>query len=291
MPLASASGPRALAAFALVTSCHSHAPAPPASTSAAPSARPVPSATVAAVASVPPPRPRVPGCRVLEVKGATPPPPGTPRVGTAFAANAWVDLAAGVELAVKHGETTREFRLGGPGRFLPCPDSEEEVIVARGTVLTTPGPGSRAGAEVVLATPFGVALYADAELRLDVTADKLTLAVKQGQATLNERVRPTSGTRSVHGKVDADALVKDCETARLKGAEPAPSDQAARGAWAAGMLQWHRRVRLRCARARAAAGRLDDPERARLEDLLEQRKSPAPGAAAAEKPAETDAGK
>jgi hypothetical protein len=238
------------------------------------------------------------------VKAPAPPPAGTPAVGAAFGGQAWITLAEGVEVSLKHGETTREFRLVGPGLFLPCPESEEEVVVASGTVVTTPGPGSRAGAEVVLATPFGVVLYADAALELALARDKLTLRVKQGEATLNDtgdeslrnavnvrHVKPTDHAVTLGGKVNADELEKSCDAARDLAVVPAPSDREARGAWAANMLEWHRRVRLRCARAAAAAARVTGPNQGRLEDLLNQRKSPAPAGTAPKTPAETDAGK
>jgi len=241
---------------------------------------------------------------VLAVKAAQPEPPGTPSVGAAFAGQAWINLAKGVEVALKHGETTREFRLIGPGRFMPCPDSEEEVVVASGTVTTTSGPGSRAGAEVELATPFGVVLYGDAALELAVTADKLSLSVKQGEATLNdtghenlrenvhvEQVKPVDHTVTQGGSVDGEDLAQSCTAAREQPISPPPSEPGARGAWAASMLEWHRRVRLRCARAAAALARADRPDESRLEDLLGERKSPARPTSSAERPAESDAGK
>jgi len=302
-----ASCSRGLVALLLAVGCRSHAPESGSSKPAASA-----STTAGARASAPPlpsaaaprPRPRGPGCRVLALKASSPPPPGTPAVGAAFGGQAWITLAEGVEVSMKHGETTREFRLVGPGLFLPCPESEEEVVVASGTVVTTPGPGSRAGAEVVLATPYGVVLYADAALELAVTRDKLTLRVKQGEATLNDtgeenlhdavnvrHVKPSERAVTLGGKVNADELGKSCDAARDQAVVAPPSDRTARGAWAASMLEWHRRVRLRCARAAAAAAHVSGPNQGRLEDLLKQRKGPAPAGAASETPAETDAGK
>lgn len=297
----------ALVALLVAAGCRSHAPAPVGSKAAADaSASPVASASAPPrpSAAVPRPRPRGPGCRVLAVKAPSPSPLGTPAVGAAFGGQAWLNLAPGVEVSMKHGETTREFRLVGPGVFLPCPESEEEVVVASGTVVSTPGPGSRAGAEVMLATPFGVVLYADAALELAVTRDKLTLLVKQGEATLNDtrdenlhddvrvrHVKPTDHTVTQAGPANADELSKSCDAARGQAVVPPPADRAARGAWAANMLEWHRRVRLRCARAAAAVARLGGPNGGRLEDLLGERKSPALTPGAVQTPPETDAGK
>jgi hypothetical protein len=307
MRLARAPSSRGLVALLLGVACHSSAPEPrrtkpaaSASATAAPSA-PAPAAAPASAAV---PRRRGPGCRVLAVKARSPAPAGTPAVGAAFGGQAWLTLAEGVEVSLKHGETTREFRLAGPGLFLPCPDSEEEVVVASGTVSTTPGPGSRAGAEVTLATPFGVVLYPDAALELAVTRDKLTLRVKQGEATLQDtgdedlhapakvrHVKPADRAVSAGGKVNAGELAKSCDAARTRAVVPPPSERAARGAWAANMLEWHRRVRLRCARAAAATARGTGPEQGRLEEPPEQRKSRAPAGTGAENAPETDGGR
>jgi hypothetical protein len=222
---------------------------------------------------------------VLAVKGRTPPPAGTPAVGTLLKGKSWLELASGVELDLKHTETTRELRLIGPGRFLACTGGAEAVAVARGAVATTSGPGSRAGAEVELATPFGVVHYADAALRIDVTETAVELAVTQGSAGVSatrtdtldagaepEPVRAPQGRLSLVGKVDAVADAARCAEARARVSGPAtpsvPSARPERGAWAVGLLQARKAARLVCARARAAAGRSDGVERDRLEDQL-----------------------
>lgn len=280
-------------------------PAPAASTS-----------TRSAQASAPtaaPQRPSAPptvhGCRVLGVKGRTPPPAGTPAVGTLLHGPEWLEVAPGVELDLKHTETTRELRLVGPGRFLACSAGAEAVVVARGSIATTSGPGSRAGAEVELATPFGVVHYADAVLRLDVKETSLELAVTQGSASVNataseerdggvapEPVRAPQGRLSLTGKVDAAALVAGCVAARARITAPSaasvPSARPERGVWAVGLLQARKAARLTCSRARAAAGRSGGAERDRLEDQLS---APLAGESPADRPpppaAETDAGK
>jgi hypothetical protein len=243
---------------------------------------------------------------VLEVKTKGPVPAGTPGVGAALSGRSWFDLADGVELAIKHGETLRELQLLGPGRFLACPDGDEAVLVARGSVTTTPGPGSRAGAEVTLATPLGVVEYADAELRLDVRENALALAVKQGAATLVDAaksagsaapksVRAPAGHAELRGKADADALRGRCEAARREiasaSATPAPSASSERGRWAVTRLEARRSARLSCASARAAVGRLAEPERTLADDQLVGRKAPTPHATNANAAAETSAGK
>ena len=271
------------------------------------SAKPVPPrATSAAVASAahrataaPKPPPVVHGCRILGLRGK-PAPAGTPGVGTLLHDPRWLELADGVELQLKHTETTRELSLIGPGRFLACAEGSETVLVARGIVSTTPGPGSRAGAEVELGTPFGIVHYADAALRLDVREAGLTLEVTQGAAGISaaaegarpdggapEPVRGPKGKLTLSGKVDAAKLVAACAEARAristKTAAPAPSAGPERGTWAVLLLNARKAARLDCARARAATGRLEGNEQGRLDDQLDGLLRP-PNA-------ETDAGK
>jgi hypothetical protein len=281
---------------------------------APPPPSPRPSASAHATAAErPPPRPSatpvVHGCRILGVKGPTPPAPGTPPIGTLLRGAAWLDVQKGVELDLKHTETTRELRLIGPGRFLACGAGAEAVLVARGSVTTTPGPGSRAGAEVELATPFGVVRYADAALRLDVGDQALELAVTQGSASVStpstegrdagaapEPVRGPKGKLALRGKLAAAALAAQCAEARARIARPTaasvPSALPERGAWAVSLLQARKSARLVCGQARAAAGRAEGSERDRLEDQLmgplEGRTAPVETAAPA---GETDAGK
>jgi hypothetical protein len=258
-----------------------------------PSVKPAPGAASAGLrASAAPPAPSAPkplpvvhGCRVLGLRGK-PAPAGTPGVGTLLHDRIWLELADGVELQLKHTETTRELSLLGPGRFLACADGSESVLVARGGVTTTPGPGSRAGAEVELGTPFGVVHYADAALRLDVRAAGLTLEVQQGTAALSadddaerrdtgepQAVRGPKGKLTLSSKVDAKKLVARCAEARstisTKTAAPAPSAGPERGAWAIGLLNARKAARLACSRARAATGRLEGNEQGRLDDQLD----------------------
>ena len=282
---------RAVLLLFVLAGCRSREPSNHAGASSSTKASSVPVASTRAPARPPPPAPVV-GCRALAVTGPSPPPPGTPPVGTFFTGRSWLELAAGVELSLKHSETTREFALRGPGRFLVCSDGDEAVLVASGTVIARPGPGSRAGAEVMLGTPFGVVSYADAALTLVVSADKLVLDVQQGAATVgavraDERpggapskpVRAPAGHLALGGKVDPADLASRCSDAQqsLSGsARPAPSAGPERGKWAAGLLEARKASRLTCSRARSAVGRVDAPERARLESLLTARKPASP---------------
>jgi hypothetical protein len=267
-----------------------------------PSARPAPARSATPAASSAP----ATGCRVLAAKGTAG--PGSPAVGKLLTGAEWLDLATGVELSLKHTETTRELRVRGPARLLACPDGAETIVLSQGGVSSIAGPGTRAGATVTLATPFGVVEYADAELTLDVGDKSLTLDVKRGNAWLSASVReerpgaarpkpiaPPAGRVALRGEVDPSSLVTRCKDARddvTAGAPaPAPSAAAERGKWAISMLEKRKASRLICERARAATGRLAGPERAGLEDLLAGRNSAAPTAEDPSAKASTDAGK
>ncbi len=268
------------------------------SASAKPSAKPAPPRSAA-------PPPAVVGCRVLAAKG--PSGPGTPGVGTLLTGAEWLDLAAGVELSLKHTETTRELRVRGPARLRACPEGAETIVLARGGVTSIAGPGTRAGASVMLATPLGVVEYADAELTLDVSDDALTLDVQRGSAALGasvredgpgrappKPVRPPEGHLKLAGRVEPASLATRCAEAResvAPGAAPAPSAAAGRGQWAVAMLEKRRAIRLLCARAEAAAGRLEGSSRAELEDQLAGRKSATSAASDPTAKAGADAGK
>jgi hypothetical protein len=188
-------------------------------------------------------------------------------------------------------------------------NGDESVLVARGRVSTTQGPGSRAGAEVTLATPFGVVEYADAALELTVGPGELTLDVKQGGAAVRASVaedaaqgtapKPLHGPGGhlvLHGKVDAEALAGRCaEAQRAVGSGSASTAPNAGGSerarWAVAQLEARRAARLTCARARAAAGRLDGPERGRLESQLSAPRASTPSEPDSPAKAGRDAGK
>jgi len=229
-------------------------------------------------------------CRVLSVKpgksGSLA--PGLPKVGDQLDGSKATDLPDGAELSLRHSETRREFTLRGAGRFRVCPNGDETVLVARGTVTTTAGPGARAGAEVHLGTPFGVVHYGDAELTLTVTGKGLELEVRQGVTAVHGRTAadPGPNTRGVAapngrlklgGRTDPTSLVEDCEAALglltpPPRASAGPSGSAAPlGAWAVQRLRARRGSRYACMRAEAAVTGLEGPEAARLGAALTAR--------------------
>lgn len=245
------------------------------------------------------------GCRVLAVKGANAKSSGAVYEGRFFAGNGWLELTDDLSLSLKHSETTREFAVHGPGRFLVCPSGDESVLVASGVFSSSAGPGSRAGAEVLVGTPLGTVRYGDANLRLDVRAQGIELNVKQGSARFDRTAggltaAPTQTVESPNGRVsiaataDAARLVQRCNELRsevARGRKPsipaAASASPLLGSWAVTQLKARQAARIACSTARAASGRLDEPERSRLLSLV----GPADAAALVDGEAAMGAGK
>jgi hypothetical protein len=255
------------------------------------------SASVSAAALSPPPpsalveKIEVPLCRVIAVRPKKGAPAdasigaGAPAVGTALEGRDFLDLGDETEVALRHGTTTRELTLRGPGRFLPCFLGTEAVLIATGTVKTTAGAGARAGAEVILATPLGALHFADAALEVRVGERELDARVDTGGATLvsagsqknvadggpHDLVLGPKGRKRLSGAVVVDDLVSRCLEAasalRASPPAPAPSTSSSRtllGQWSVAQLKTRQGTRWACAIARAAVGRLDGLERDRL---------------------------
>jgi hypothetical protein len=251
----------------------------------APSSRP--SAT--AVRSVPPapsvePPPEIQMCRVITSRpsaskasdaGAT-----LPAVGTALEGRDWLELGPG-DIVLRHSSTTRELTLKGPGRFLPCFLGTETVLVAKGSVKTTAGAGARAGAEVVLATPFGTLHFADAALDARVAEREFEVKIENGVVTLTEAAGAKPGAdggvselvlgpkskKRLSGEVDSKLLLERCrEASRPLGTAPPPSPsvRSELGKWSVAQLRARQAARWACATSRAAMGRAEEPERTRL---------------------------
>jgi hypothetical protein len=267
----------------VTTACEKRTPSPGPSASARPSAsRP----------AVPPPRVDVEKievslCRVIAVRplgdgskdaGAD---ASAPAMGTPLEGRDWLDLPGKVELTLRHSATTRELALRGPGRFLPCFLGTETVLIARGGVKTTAGAGARAGAEVILATPFGTLHFADAALELEVGERGLSVESTTGSVALvpsapasdagpSEQLLRPNQTKRLSGKAEPGELVARCrETASTLGEEPphlagAPSARARLAEWSVARLRTRQRARFACAAARAAVGRQEAAERERL---------------------------
>lgn len=195
----------------------------------------------------------------------------------------WLDLAERSELVVRYGLSARELSLHGPGRFLPCRSGLEQVLVAVGTLRSSPGTGVRPGAEVWVGTPFGALRYADSDLELSVTRTGLELMVHGGQVFAEAakglksgpdgRIAGPKGRGSVRARPDAPALTLACERAaraaessaeRLLSAKPPELGQLA-----AEQMRARRAARGQCLVAEASVAQVQDPAaRSRLGDQL-----------------------
>jgi hypothetical protein len=93
----------------------------------------------------------------------------------------WIDVGKASRLTTRDAVSTRETTYLGPGRFRVCIAHKEEAWVASGLFESIGGAGERPGGEEWVTTPFGVARY-------DVARLKLTVKEK------SEEVRVSSGT-------------------------------------------------------------------------------------------------
>ena len=269
-------------AFALALACETKSSSPQKPSASASVVRPTP--PPGPPASVVEPR-EIPRCRVITLR----PSPaaaidaGAPAVGTAIDGVDWLSLGDKAEVVLRHALTTRELTLRGPGRFLPCFLGTETVLVASGSVVTTAGAGARAGAEVILATPFGTLHFADAGLEIRVTERALDVKVETGVATVvpasappaspdaspTELVLGPKSRKKIGGVVASEKLVARCsESSRVldqpaPGVSGSPEGRAALGKWSVAQLKARQAARWACATARAAAGREQGPELSR----------------------------
>lgn len=248
----------------------------------------LPSATAPTTAAPPAPSAAaapIPACRVLAVEGKARV-SGAPVVARMpLDGRSVLTLERDASVSVRHSITTREFELKGPGRFLPCVQSEEHVLVATGQLTTTPGPGARPGAEVLVATPLGVLRYGNGQLHVDAAAEKVVVRAQSGDGWLTpsegaarrgpEHVVSPKGTATLLKRpADAD-LVKACQASaalaasravallRPPGPDAGPSTLGDR---AAAHVQARQAARAACFSAQAALmGAPETKENARLE--------------------------
>jgi hypothetical protein len=218
-----------------------------------------------------------PGCRALTVTGLATV-DGAPLATSALLDGAhWVELTAGSSVALRHTQTSREFRLIGPGHALPCRDGSEQILLADGQLSTSANLGVRPGAEVLIATPEGVVHYGDAALDLELGKNGLRLRVKQGEAFLEpeDRGKPRfknpvrSGAEARLAKTlpKAQSLLDACQSAaqaaevgarRVLTGEGAGGESSL-GARAAAHMRERAKARTACAIAAAAAFTESDP--------------------------------
>jgi hypothetical protein len=285
----------ALLLAALSAGCKRSSPeaAAQASASAAPSALP----PLVSAAQKPPP------CRALRVKGEARADSGPVVTMTALDGQSWLDLSEGAEVLVRHGVTSREFSLRGPGRFLPCRGGTEQVLIASGHFKSAAGTGVRPGADFSVATPFGYLSYGDADLESSVETARWQFQVRRGDVATESvpgseglpggRISGPNGSANVTGSPTAAKLVAHCERAAAEAHAAAErllaADKAELGKGAVEQLAARRVARAACASAVAGLQRETDVEQRRRLDAqvvaaehlwrtLPKRPRPAPSA-------------
>ena len=216
-------------------------------------------------------------CRVLAVSGQANVEGVAVTLGALLDGEHWVELEPGAAISLRHTLTSRELKLVGPGRALPCRDGGEQFLLARGTLATFSTLGVRPGAEVLLATPAGTVHYGDADLSLEYGARGLLLRVRAGAAWLEPGEpsakpikNPISGSKELRlppPHRDPKELATACQAAAetaaasaerlLGGSPPSPSDSL--GARAAAQMRDRSAARAACAIAASATGSLADP--------------------------------
>jgi ferric-dicitrate binding protein FerR (iron transport regulator) len=249
---------------------------------APPSVRPAPSASATGLAGAEPAS--VPhlvqpkgACRALLVNGKATA-DGTPIIaGTLLDGEHWIELEAGSSVALRHTVTSREFKLIGPGKVLPCRGGAEQLLLTTGQLSTSANLGVRPGAEVLIATPLGTVHYGDAALDVESSAQALRVRVKQGEAWVEPEkagkppfknpVGSGAEVRLSRRPINAQELLDACQTAAQHARDSAErvltagqtGASSSLGARAAENMRARAGARSECAMAAAALGALEDP--------------------------------
>ncbi len=259
--------------------CGKHGAAPAPSSSVASTSSAAPSSSTNAAPTVGSARPAEPkgACRVLALTGRASVESAPVAVGTLLDGEHWLELEAGASVSLRHTITSRELKLIGPGRALPCRQGREQFLLARGALTTFATLGVRPGAEVLVATPAGIVHYGDADLDLEYNERGLALRVKGGEAWLEPGEPPSVAIKNpiVSGKAarvpapqrKPSELAAACQSAAetaaesaarlLGGVAPSPSDSL--GARAATQMRDRGAARAACSIAAAASGAVADP--------------------------------
>jgi hypothetical protein len=192
----------------------------------------------------------------------------------------WFELAADASVAIRHGPSSREFELRGPGRALPCRAGLEQVLLSEGSFESSPGAGVRPGAEMWVATPFVALRYGDASLTMRARAKDLSVRIVQGRAASEADGSSTTETLDAPGEkrwtrwLPASERARSCEAfaeAARKSAEELLASTSELGKLAAAQLEQRRRARAQCLIAETALERLPNTaEKARLTDQVER---------------------
>jgi hypothetical protein len=274
--------------FAVVfaPACKRHESSPSAAPSVVPSVAPAPPERLSASEpATPPPHdvgtrllPIAKNCRAIEVKGRVIDEAQRPvTTSDPLDRAVWLDMDRKATLAVKDTGTGRELVFVGPGRVHACVGGEERFYLVRGEVRTTASAGARPGAEVLVATPYGVVRYGDARLNVKVDPGAVSIRAELGDAWFEvasadgkgiseEKIAAGKSFERKGLSVDVKALVGTCEaTARVAEErarvvlKPGPSEQTTPlGARAAEHMRARRAARFACALAGAALGTVEN---------------------------------
>lgn len=292
---------RAWLLLALVACKEPRSNPPSAATSASARAAASASAAPTAAPSVAPrPASKEPICRALQVVGEAKVGDAELHTGAELDGSAWVTLAKGASLVLKHAGSGREIALSGPALFRACRRGREQVLLARGTLQGGSGMGARPGAEVLIATPIATLRYAEADFTLTLDDKQLQALVRAGKVEVDSAAEtPPKGLKSPLqardqlrlplGKPDPAKLMARCQaaaeaaesSARKVGDRSSPEPLGQR---AQAHVRARKAARAACTVAATATGLVADPsaaaglwaEAARWEGLWEAVPRPAP---------------
>ena len=228
-----------------------------------------------------------PGCRALAVTGISTVDGAPLAVDALLDGEHWVELEAGASVSLRHTVTTREFKLIGPARVLPCRAGAEQVLLAAGQLSTSANLGVRPGAEVLIATPEGTVRYGDAALDVEFSDKGLRVRVKQGEAWVEPQTRGKPGfknpvrngseARLRPERVPIQRIVATCQAAAEAATESAArvlghdrgadAGAGSLGERAAVHLRERGKARMACAVAAAAIGTLQGAEASERQSL------------------------
>ena len=185
-------------------------------------------------AGAPPARVEAP-CRLLETTGtvrlfgtstgdAGPSDAGPPLLaGAVVKRGEALELDRGTTVAVKDGESGREYRVEGPARLVPCAASDE-IWVARGTISLRSGSADSPLAELAVVVDTGVVrVSGGANLRIEVEPRKTVVrahtprpvpaffAPRDARLTLGESANDAGADASTSAPHAADGGAKGAE--------------------------------------------------------------------------------
>jgi hypothetical protein len=231
---------------------------------------PVPPVVAPSASPSPPPLVRdassrtQPACRATSLTGAIER-EGTPLLVSALLAGAApLELAPTATLHLTHSASARQWTLTGPARVIACDGGAEEIVLAHGRLRAEPGSGTRPGAEVWVATPYGSLRYADASAEITVNERELRVRVSTGQvwfsaltgaaaerALSNTTATFSAKTHRLSGEGATARCARDAERAELLAKALLGASSEPLGARAAEHVRARQRAHASCASARA----------------------------------------